>query len=150
MPFQTSVQSTHDLMVTTAIEPATDEDLESLVAELTARADFNPHFDRLVNLRALQRRFFLTAAARVFVETARHVADLFLACGKTAIVVSVYEARDPRLKRTVAIKLLPPDLTKDDTTKQRFLQEAKATSALDHPNVWAIHEINFRTRVLHV
>ena len=32
----------------------------------------------------------------------------------------VYEARDPRLKRTVAVKLLPPDLTKDDTAKQRW------------------------------
>ena len=36
----------------------------------------------------------------------------------------VYEAKDPHLKRTVAIKLLPPDLTKDETAKQRFLQEA--------------------------
>ena len=35
----------------------------------------------------------------------------------------VYEARDPRLQRTVAIKLLPPDLTRDDTANQRFLQE---------------------------
>ena len=41
----------------------------------------------------------------------------------------VYEARDPRLKRTVAIKLLPPDLTRDETAKQRFLQEAQAASA---------------------
>ncbi len=54
----------------------------------------------------------------------------------------VYEARDPRLKRTVAIKLLPPDLTKDDTAKQRFLQEAQAASALDHPNICTIFEIN--------
>ena len=54
----------------------------------------------------------------------------------------VYEASDPRLKRTVAIKLLPPDLTKDATAKQRFLQEAKAASALDHPNICTIHEIN--------
>ena len=54
----------------------------------------------------------------------------------------VYEARDPRLKRTVAIKLLPPDLTKDATAKQRFLQEAQAASALDHPNICTIHEIN--------
>ena len=39
-------------------------------------------------------------------------------------------AQDPRLKRQVAIKLLPPDLTRDDTAKQRFLQVAKAASAL--------------------
>ncbi len=54
----------------------------------------------------------------------------------------VYTAHDPRLDRQVAIKLLPPDLTRDDTAKQRFLQEAKAASALDHPNICTIHEIN--------
>ena len=54
----------------------------------------------------------------------------------------VYTATDPRLKRTVAIKLLPPDLTRDDTAKRRFLQEAQAASALDHPNICNIHEIN--------
>ena len=54
----------------------------------------------------------------------------------------VYQATDPRLKRTVAIKLLPPDLTKDETAKQRFLQEAQAASALDHPNICTIFEIN--------
>ena len=54
----------------------------------------------------------------------------------------VYTAMDPRLKRTVAIKLLPPDLTRDETAKQRFLQEAQAASALDHPNICVIHEIN--------
>ena len=37
----------------------------------------------------------------------------------------VYTAHDPRLDRQVAIKLLPPDLTQDDTAKQRFLQEAQ-------------------------
>ena len=54
----------------------------------------------------------------------------------------VYQARDPRLDRHVAIKLLPPDLTRDETAKQRFLQEAKAASALDHPNICTIFEIN--------
>ena len=54
----------------------------------------------------------------------------------------VYRATDPRLKRTVAIKLLPPDLTRDETAKQRFLQEAKAASALDHPNICTIYEID--------
>ncbi len=54
----------------------------------------------------------------------------------------VYTATDPRLDRQVAIKLLPPNLTRDETAKQRFLQEAKAASALDHPNICTIHEIN--------
>ncbi len=54
----------------------------------------------------------------------------------------VYTAQDPRLKRQVAIKVLPPDLTRDDTAKRRFLQEAQAASALDHPNICTIHEIN--------
>ena len=54
----------------------------------------------------------------------------------------VYTAQDPRLDRQVAIKVLPPDLTRDDTAKQRFLQEAKAASALDHPNICTIFEIN--------
>ena len=54
----------------------------------------------------------------------------------------VYTAQDPRLKRQVAIKLLPPELTRDETAKQRFLQEAQAASALDHPNICTIYEIN--------
>ena len=48
----------------------------------------------------------------------------------------VYQAHDPRLDRSVAIKLLPPDLTRDEIAKQRFLQEAKAAvkggAKLDH------------------
>ena len=54
----------------------------------------------------------------------------------------VYTAHDPRLKRQVAIKVLPPNLTRDSAAKQRFLQEAKAASALDHPNICNIHEVN--------
>ena len=54
----------------------------------------------------------------------------------------VYTAQDPRLKRQVAIKLLTAELTRDETAKQRFLQEAQAASALDHPNIRTIYEIN--------
>ncbi len=42
----------------------------------------------------------------------------------------VYTAQDPRLKRQVAIKLLTADLTRDETAKQRFLQEAKTSSEM--------------------
>ncbi len=42
----------------------------------------------------------------------------------------VYTARDPRLDRQVAIKVLPPDLTRDETAKQRFLQEATAAASI--------------------
>ena len=54
----------------------------------------------------------------------------------------VYTAHDPRLDRQVAIKALTSDLTRDDTAKQRFLQEARAASAFDHPNICTIYEIN--------
>ena len=50
----------------------------------------------------------------------------------------VYLVHDPRLKRDVEIKLLPPDLTRDETAKQRFLQEAQAAAALGHKSALVI------------
>mgnify|MGYP006292615603 CR=1 FL=1 len=54
----------------------------------------------------------------------------------------VYEARDTRLNRNVALKFLPPAFTKDSEAKQRFIHEAQAASSLDHPNIYTIHEID--------
>ena len=53
----------------------------------------------------------------------------------------VYRARDTRLQRTVAIKVLPAHLSSDPDLHARFEQEAKSISALQHPNICVVHDI---------
>jgi serine/threonine protein kinase len=53
----------------------------------------------------------------------------------------VYRARDTRLDRTVAIKVLPGNLTSDPNLRQRLEREAKAVSRLSHPNICTLHDI---------
>jgi serine/threonine protein kinase/tetratricopeptide (TPR) repeat protein len=54
----------------------------------------------------------------------------------------VYKAEDIKLRRTVVLKFLHPDLTRDAEAKERFIQEAQAAAALDHPNICTVYEIN--------
>ena len=54
----------------------------------------------------------------------------------------VYKARDTHLDRFVALKVLPPEKVAAPERKRRFVQEAKAASALNHPNIITIHDID--------
>src|SRR6266849_3852749 len=54
----------------------------------------------------------------------------------------VYKARDTRLERTVAVKVLPPHLSSNAELRQRFEREAKTISQITHPHICALYDVN--------
>ena len=54
----------------------------------------------------------------------------------------VYRARDTRLGRPVALKVLPPEFTRDQDRKGRFLQEARAAAAVTHPAIAQVYDVD--------
>jgi len=59
----------------------------------------------------------------------------------------VYRARDTRLDRTVAIKVLPAHLSSDPARRQRFEREARAVASLNHPHICVLHDIGTQSGV---
>jgi len=62
----------------------------------------------------------------------------------------VYRARDDRLGRDIAIKVLPDDVVPDADTLKRFEREARAVAALNHPNILAIHDVGNADGVVYI
>ena len=56
----------------------------------------------------------------------------------------MYRAKDTRLDRTVAVKILPSHLSDNPEAKQRFDREARAISSLNHPNICTMHDVGHR------
>ncbi len=99
---------------------------------ITSAEDAQPSFTKTLGtpLQGLSKGSLLAERYRVLEELGR---------GGMGVV---FKAEDIKLKRTVALKFLPQELTRDYETKLRFIQEAQAASALEHNNICTIHEID--------
>jgi serine/threonine protein kinase len=58
----------------------------------------------------------------------------------------VYKATDEKLRRTVALKVLPPGFASDPARRDRFLREARAAAALNHVNIATVHDVGEASR----
>src|SRR5438445_12995975 len=62
----------------------------------------------------------------------------------------VYRAKHSRLGASVALKVLAPELSSDDTFRERFLREAQMAAGIDHPNVIPIHDTGLHDQSLYI
>jgi serine/threonine-protein kinase len=83
--------------------------------------------------------------------TGKRIAGYRIDCeiGRGGMAV-VYRARDLRLDRTVALKLLAPELARNDTFRQRFTHESRVAAAIDHPHIVPVYEAGETEGVLYI
>lgn len=125
-----------------ADDPALAEEIESLLAAYDARgAELERALHRLPRISDLASAPANDSAEAVDLTDQRvghyHITDR-LGGGGMGVV---YKAWDERLERTVAIKVMAASTSADPRAEDRFIREARAASALDHPNIAVVHEI---------
>src|SRR3954468_10092906 len=118
---------------------AGDQSLRDEVESLLAAHDDSGAVDRLAPLVKPPLAWVSEATTEWTGRRVGHY-DVLSRLGAGGMGV-VYRAQDERLGRQVALKFLPPHLSTDADAKSRFVAEARAAAALDHPNVCTIYEI---------
>lgn len=120
-------------------ECAGDEGLHQEVASLLASHEQTGAVDRLaIDLSSAVGKVLAQTGPAPGSVISHYVVLDVLGAGGMGVV---YRARDERLHRLSALKFLPPDRVTEPAAKRRFLTEARAVAALDHPNVCTIYEI---------
>src|SRR5579864_4115559 len=116
-------------------DPELRKEVEGLLESAEKTTDFleKPVLDAAQQMMEPQRHETIVAGTRL----AHYEIISMLGAGGMG---EVYLAEDTRLKRKVAIKMLAPNLVLDERGLRRFEQEARAASALNHPNILTIHE----------
>ena len=99
------------------------------------------HIPELIDCRILSFRLRIPSCARTLSACSARTTSWTSEIGRGGMGV-VYRAKDRRLKRTVAIKVLPPELAFRSEIKTRFLREAETAAQLNHPNIVDIYAVD--------
>jgi eukaryotic-like serine/threonine-protein kinase len=125
-----------------------DEHVRSEVESLFRREDQADSFLEAPALEVTAEAFAQGRTRSMFGRVLGHYEiTTFLGAGGMG---EVYRARDSRIGRDVAVKLLPPALAKDPERLRRFEQEARAVGALNHPNILTLYDVGIHDGALYV